>query len=111
MYITHSLQVKDLVQNVIKIIEKEQGRKIEIAFQSEASFQIDEERRILYENFNRNEEFKRFSNGRRKVSTIYTYPCFRNQVDIHLLSYLSVNPKAKYLTDGCQKRFFPTPGA
>ena len=48
MYRTHSLQVKDIIHNVIKIIEKEQGQEMEITIQSEAAFQTDKESRILY---------------------------------------------------------------
>ena len=111
MYIVHSLLVKDLVHNVIKIIEKEQGQEIKIAIQSEAVFQTDEERRIFYKSFNRNKKSQRLSHGQRKVPTIYTYPLFRNQVVIHMISAQSANPEANYLTYVCQQQFAPTPGA
>ena len=74
-------------------------------------FQTDEEGRILHKNFNCNDIPQCLSHGHRNVTTIYNSPCFRNQVAIHLISDLSANPEAKYLTCGCQQRFFPTPGA
>ena len=70
-----------------------QRLEIEITIQSEAGFYMDEERRTLYKNFNRNDESQHLSHGHRKVPTIYTFPCFRNQVVIHLLSDLSAKPK------------------
>ena len=45
MYIAHTLQVNLLMKNVLRFIEQENGHSIEIAIQSEAAFQTNEDRK------------------------------------------------------------------
>ena len=42
MYIVNTLQVQELVHNVIRIINQEQGKEIEMSTQSEESFHMEE---------------------------------------------------------------------
>ena len=49
----HGRQSKDIIENVLKLIEKENGSNIEISINQEAAFQTKSERKIFYKNYNR----------------------------------------------------------
>ena len=72
MYSTNTLQVQELVNNVIRSIKKDQGKEIEIEIQSEAALQMEEYRRAFCNNLNRNDENKRISVRHKKTPTIYS---------------------------------------
>ena len=50
MYSDHTLQAEELVKNILKIIEQDNGHNIEIKIQSETYFHTEEERNISYKN-------------------------------------------------------------
>ena len=68
--------------------------------QLEAALQTDSEQKLFYINYNKNNESEQTSLINRKVPTIYCTPKYRNLLVVHLLSALSVEPDAKYLTSG-----------
>ena len=107
---TNTLHIQELVQNVIRFINQEQGKDTEFAIRSEADFQAEDERGSFYKNFYRNEKMQRIYLGHKKMPMIYSDPIFRNLVSIHLLSAFSDNQDQKYLTEGCQKPFIPAHG-
>ena len=52
MYIAHTIQVNDLIKNLLEAIQAENGHNIETSIQAEAAFQTES----FYKNFNRNDE-------------------------------------------------------
>ena len=111
MYCSNNIQFNDLIENLLKIMEKENGPKKEIPIHQKAAFQTDYERKLFYKNLNRSDEREHISLHPRKVITIYSPPKFGNLPSIHLISALSSDPESKYLTSGWQQRFVPSPGA
>ena len=53
IYYANNIQSKDIIENVLKLIEKENGSNIEISINQEAAFQTKSERKIFYKNYNR----------------------------------------------------------
>ena len=100
-----------MIENVQTVVGKEKNCKIEIAVQLEAAFQIDTERKLFYTKHNRQDEEERIPFNHRNVYTIYCAPKYWNILAVHLLSTLSSDPDAKYLTTRCQQIFVPAPGS
>ena len=50
MYNAHTLKVEQLVKDILKVLEKENGRRIKTAIQSEAGFQAEKYRNMFYKN-------------------------------------------------------------
>ena len=55
MYCANNIHSNGFIENVLKVIEKENGSKTEIAIHQEAAFQTDFERKIFYKNNNRSD--------------------------------------------------------
>ena len=111
MYNANNLQVKELVNNMIRVIKQDQGKAIKIQIQSEAALHTEEERSALYKNFNMNDETQHISIVQRKKPTIYSTPKFINLVTITYSVKFSSKPDQKYPKDGCQQNIIPAPGS
>ena len=98
IYCANNIHSNDIVTHVLKVIEKKNGPKIEIAIHQEAVFQTDSKRKIFYKSHNISDETERIYLNHRKVPTIYCPPEYHNILAIHLLSALSSDPDSKYLT-------------
>ena len=61
------------------------------------------DRKLLYNNYNKDGKDQRISKNHRKVSTVYCAPIFRNLLTIHTLSAFSFDPEHKYLTSLSQQ--------
>ena len=96
---------------MIRDINTEKVKNIEIEIQPETDFHTEEDRHSFYKNFSMNDEPQRISLGNKNLTTIYLFPGFRNLAAIHLLSEFSANKDQKGLTDSYQKRLILTPGA
>ena len=110
MYGSNNIQATDLIVILLAIVEKGE-KKTKLAVQLEADFQTDTERKLFYSNYNRKDEEEHISLNHQKVPTIYCPPKFRNMLAVHLLSALSSEPYAKYLTTGFQQKLVPAPGS
>ena len=56
MYCANNTQKVYLISNILEVVEKENGHKIEIVVHLELVFQTDPERKIFYRNYNKNYE-------------------------------------------------------
>ena len=102
MYCANNIHSNDFIENVLKVIEKENGSKIEILINQEDVFHTDSERKIFYNNHNRSDETESINLNHWKLPTIYSPLKLRNPLSIHLISALSSDPDSKYLVSGYQ---------
>ena len=75
MYGSNNIQATNLIVILLAIVEKG-GKKTKLAVQLEADFQTDTERKLLYSNYNRQDEEEHILLNHRKVPTIYFSPKF-----------------------------------
>ena len=108
MYCANKIQSYGLISNVLKVIYKGKGSKIEIAIHQEAAFQTDSKRKIPYKITTNRMKGNAFPPIIEKcLSYTAPLPQFRNILAIHLISALSSDPESKYLISGYQQRFVP----
>ena len=103
MYSAHMLQVHQIIKNLVRSIERDNGGTIETAINSKVAFQNEDYRRAFYKTYKRDYETQRISHNHRKVPNIYCAPKYRNLLAINLLSAFSSDPDKKYLTAGTQQ--------
>ena len=62
--------MEQLVKNILKVLEKENGNRIKTAIQSEAGFQAEKYRNVFYKKYNKHDKGQKIANIYRKVPTV-----------------------------------------
>ena len=78
MYCDNSIHPNDLIANILKVIEKENGPNTEIEIHQEKAFQTDSERKLFYKNHNRSDEAEHIYFNHQTVPTVYSPPNYEN---------------------------------
>ena len=67
MYSAKIVQVNLPINNILSVIEQENGPAIDVVIQSEVSLLTNQDRKVFYKSYNRHNEDQRIPHNNRKV--------------------------------------------
>lgn len=110
MYAAPKLNQTAITKRVLAVIKEEAKVALEIAIKEEVAIKLEEDERINFCNYDKEDDDQRNNHTLRKVVTYYGDQKYANLFCIHMLCAYSGDPPKKYLSKGIEQRFVPAPG-